>query len=105
MLKRILKIVLRPSLLLFIVFSSQIPRDIFCDMRLVSPSQWLASVAVWLILSLWVGQMVMAVVVHVSERRRARNLGRCWKCGYDLRATPFFCPECGERNHARERIT
>lgn len=33
--------------------------------------------------------------VAALRRRRAKRFNRCPSCGYDLRATPDHCPECG----------
>src|SRR5688572_9411179 len=40
----------------------------------------------------WIGY---AVTVAILRRRRRVDGPRCLHCGYDLRATPHRCPECG----------
>lgn len=36
-------------------------------------------------------------VRRFRRQRRAARVGKCPKCGYDLRASPERCPECGQR--------
>jgi hypothetical protein len=50
---------------------------------------------VFLVLMLLVWPLV-AAKRYVAERRGTR-VGCCRACGYDLRASPERCPECGER--------
>lgn len=37
----------------------------------------------------------LVLLIRASRRRRRRRRGLCRACGYDLRASPERCPECG----------
>jgi hypothetical protein len=48
----------------------------------------------WLMVALLGAGPVLRIVASFARRRR-QHRGYCRTCGYDLRATPDRCPECG----------
>jgi hypothetical protein len=49
----------------------------------------------WLVSGTALALLWSAATVRRIRRRRLDASGRCQACGYDLRATPLRCPECG----------
>ena len=47
----------------------------------------------WLVLSMFISPLALLTARHIRRRRSIKS-GHC-PCGYDLRATPERCPECG----------
>ena len=55
----------------------------------------------WVVVPLWTLAAALASPPALScaaalRRRRLNRAGHCPACGYDLRATPDRCPECGK---------
>ena len=53
------------------------------------------NVPLWFVLALFLIAPGGVLIEKVRRARAARRAGYCPVCGYDLRATPNRCPECG----------
>jgi hypothetical protein len=66
---------------------------------------WVTSVAYWKIAVATGAVPAIAMLAGLRRRlrrRRRTRRGRCEACGYDLRATPQRCPECGTEPASRD---
>ena len=58
-------------------------------------NQRLIAVWHWLACLILIVPVACAQLLRLSRRWKPRRAGTCRNCGYDLRATPDHCPECG----------
>src|SRR5262249_11061766 len=56
------------------------------------PDQWIVAVRFWLS---YLGSFAISYVLLSRFALKPKAKGFCPACGYDLRATPERCPECG----------
>jgi hypothetical protein len=61
----------------------------------VTQDRWSVAVPFWP-LALALALLPLGREVRRRRVRRNNRLGLCPRCGYDLRATPGRCPECGQ---------
>ena len=57
--------------------------------------RWFLTVPHWLPAALLIALPGARLARSLRRRRNRRRAGLCRRCGYDLRATPDRCPECG----------
>ena len=58
-------------------------------------SRTVVAIPYWLLLGFMLALLFLNVRDRIRDRQRELTEQKCRKCGYDLRATPDRCPECG----------
>jgi hypothetical protein len=68
--------------------------------RSASPlNTWQIALPFWFLITLSaICPLIWLVTIRRRRRRRRRERQQCIHCGYDLRATPERCPECGRQS-------
>jgi hypothetical protein len=64
-------------------------------LRCSKGSLWNLQVPYWFLTSVFLLPAMLAPFSYWRSGRRIRE-GMCAHCGYDIRATPLRCPECGQ---------
>jgi hypothetical protein len=92
-LRRRIRFLLHPAIVLYLIFGLiALTVDLLVTLRGKPDEIWFLS---------WVVIFAAALCWNVIARARAQKQlnrlmeGKCHKCGYDLRASPDRCPECG----------
>ena len=91
-----------------LAWNQMLSQEMTLSMRLAalgdaSSTRWQVSFPAWL-LALCAAILPAAWSAGLARRSRRRLQNHCISCGYDLRASPERCPECGTRVWHKARV-
>lgn len=89
-------LLLKPPVVAFLVGSTLTALTVDLAMSASIHEAWLARLV--LMLGILLMGFAFLWTFRVETKRRQIARGVCPSCGYDLRATPERCPECGAAN-------